>query len=100
MQTPSPAKHLTRTWSVYILECSDGTFYTGCSVDVEARLKKHNKGKGAKYTKRRTPCTLVYRVEAGTVGEALKLEHKIKQLTRQQKKKLIEGDVRSTYTNG
>lgn len=79
-----------KPWYVYIVECSDGTFYTGISNDVGKRVDKHNKGKGASYTKVRTPVTLIYARLIGTMGEALKEERRIKKLSRAGKMKLIE----------
>jgi putative endonuclease len=74
---------------VYILECQDGSFYTGISNHVEARLKLHNSGKGAKYTNARRPVVLVYTEECSSRSGALKREHAIKQLSRRQKEKLV-----------
>jgi putative endonuclease len=76
-------------WYVYILECSDLTFYTGISNDVEKRINTHNKKKGAKYTKTRTPLKLVYQQSFETKSLAAKEEWRIKQLTRNQKILLI-----------
>ncbi len=74
----------------YILECADGTLYCGWTNDLEKRLKTHNDGKGAKYTRSRLPVTLVYYEEFETPREAQSREAKIKQLTRLQKLALIE----------
>ncbi len=74
---------------VYIVKCKDETYYTGYTVDIEKRILVHNKGKGAKYTQARLPVTLVYSERFETKSEALKREYAIKQLTRQQKIKLI-----------
>ena len=74
---------------VYILECNDKTYYTGYATDLIRRLIQHCSGKGAKYTRGRTPLDLVYVEEYKTKSEALKREYKIKQLTKKQKKKLI-----------
>jgi putative endonuclease len=74
---------------VYIVICSDNTLYTGYSTDVDARVKKHNTGKGAKYTRIRLPVTLVYKKEYLTKSEAMKREYQIKQLSRTQKLALI-----------
>ena len=74
----------------YILECRDGTYYTGWTNDLEKRVKTHNTGKGAKYTKSRRPVKLVYYEAFETKSEATKREYAIKQLTRSQKKELIE----------
>jgi putative endonuclease len=76
-------------WKVYILECSDLTLYTGISNDVEKRIDTHNKKKGAKYTKTRTPVKLVYQQSFETKSLAAKEEWRIKQLTRNQKIILI-----------
>ena len=62
---------------VYILECNDGTLYTGWTNDIDKRFKAHNDGKGAKYTKGRRPLKLVYLEELETKSEALKRENKI-----------------------
>lgn len=74
----------------YILECKDGTFYTGWTNNLEKRLKDHNDGKGAKYTKTRRPVVLAYYEEFATKEEAMKREYAIKQMKRSEKKKLIE----------
>lgn len=76
---------------VYILECSDATYYTGYTINVMNRVKMHNLGKGAKYTRARRPCKLVYFVECENKSSALKLEYKIKQMTRKEKSDLIRG---------
>ncbi len=73
----------------YILECCDGTFYCGWTNDLENRIKAHNEGKGARYTKPRRPVKLVYYETFDTKEEAMKREYRIKQLTRAQKEKLI-----------
>lgn len=92
MQTSSPECTPCKPWFVYILQCSDGTFYTGCSTDTQARLKRHNAGKGAKYTRTRRPCRLVYEATVQGQSEALKLERRIKKLSR-AKKLLLIGDL-------
>jgi putative endonuclease len=76
-------------WKVYIIECSDLTYYTGISNDVEKRIDTHNNKKGAKYTKTRTPVKLVYQQSFETKSLAAKEEWRIKQLTRNQKISLI-----------
>jgi len=73
----------------YIVICSDGTLYCGYSNNVEKRVDAHNKSLGAKYTKTRLPVRLVYTECFDTKSEAMKREYQIKQLTRQQKLKLI-----------
>lgn len=78
-------------WYVYILRCGDGTLYTGITDDVERRLAAHCAGKGAKYTRGRGPLELVYSEQVSDKSAALRREYQIKRLTRQEKKKLIEG---------
>lgn len=73
----------------YILECKDGTFYTGWTNNLEKRLKDHNDGKGAKYTKPRRPVALAYYETFETKEEAMKREYAIKQMSRAAKEKLI-----------
>jgi len=72
-------------WFCYILECSDGTLYTGITNDLEMRIKTHNLGKGAKYTKNRLPVKLKWSKIVENRSEASKLEYKIKKLNRSQK---------------
>ena len=73
----------------YILECRDGTFYTGWTTDVDRRLAAHNSGKGAKYTKSRRPVKLAYYEEFATKEEAMSREWAIKRMTRDEKATLI-----------
>jgi putative endonuclease len=75
----------------YLVECADGTLYCGWTNDIEKRISDHNAGKGAKYTKPRLPVKLVYYETFGTKEEAMKREWQIKQLTRAEKKKLVNG---------
>ena len=73
----------------YIVECADGTFYCGWTNDLERRIADHNSGKGAKYTKPRLPVKLVYYEAFETKEEAMSREWHIKQLSRTEKKALI-----------
>jgi putative endonuclease len=73
----------------YILECSDGTYYTGWTIDPERRVKTHNAGRGARYTRMRKPVKLVYVESLPDCASAMKRERAIKALTRAGKKKLI-----------
>lgn len=75
---------------VYIVRCSDNSLYTGYTNNIEARINKHNAGKGAKYTKIRRPVVLVYQEMYETKSKALRREYEIKTFTRQRKLKLIE----------
>ena len=74
----------------YILKCNDNSLYTGWTNDITHRLKMHNEGKGAKYTRGRGPVELVYLEEFETKQEAMSREAKIKRLTRKEKRLLIE----------
>ena len=75
----------------YMVLCKDETIYTGWTNDLEKRMKAHNDGKGARYTKSRRPVELVYYEEFATKEDAMKREYAIKQLTRAQKLNLIKG---------
>ncbi|MDR7074837.1 GIY-YIG nuclease family protein [Fictibacillus barbaricus] len=79
---------------VYILECKDGTYYTGYTNELSQRLRKHEEGKGAKYTRGRGPFRLVYQKSFQTKTEAMKAEFAIKKLNRSAKERIInEGSV-------
>ncbi|WP_458415369.1 GIY-YIG nuclease family protein [Schinkia sp. CFF1] len=75
---------------VYILKCHDGSYYTGYTNNLEKRIEKHQKGKGAKYTRGRTPVELLFYEEYESKREALQEEYRIKQLTREQKEKYMQ----------
>ncbi len=79
-------------WYLYIVRCKDGTLYTGVTTDVERRFAEHQNGgpKAARYLKGRGPLQLVYRTKAGARRTALKLEHRIKGLSKVQKEKFIK----------
>ena len=74
---------------VYILRCKDDSLYTGWCIDLEKRLALHNSGKGAKYTRSKRPCKLVYYEEISNKSEALKRETAIKKLTKAKKEDLV-----------
>ena len=74
----------------YIIKCADSTLCTGWTNDLDKRIKAHNSGKGAKYTKTRRPVKLVYYEEHETKNEAMSREYAIKQLTRREKERLIK----------
>ena len=80
---------MEKVWTVYILECGDGTLYTGITDDLERRLKAHSEGKGAKYTRGRGPLILRHREELADKGAALKREYAIKQLSKAEKMALF-----------
>ncbi|MBT3712152.1 MAG: GIY-YIG nuclease family protein [Anaerolineae bacterium] len=73
----------------YMVECADGTFYTGWSTDPESRVKVHNAGRGAKYTRTRRPVKLIYVEELPDRSSAMKRECAIKKYSRKKKQKLV-----------
>ncbi len=81
---------MNREWYLYILRCADDSFYTGIALDINARLEKHNSGKGAKYTKTRRPCELIY-FEKCPPGRNLAQirERAVKKLSRAKKEELV-----------
>ena len=78
-----------RTHVVYVLECADGSLYTGYTTDLERRIDEHNDGTGAKYTCGRTPVSVVHSEHYGTKSAAMSREYEIKQLSRGQKERLV-----------
>jgi putative endonuclease len=79
---------------VYILHCSDGTYYTGITTDLQRRLEEHNhSAKGAKYTRARRPVTLVYSEKLDDKSSASKREYAIKKLSRMQKIALFKREM-------
>lgn len=84
----------------YILECADGSFYTGWTTDPERRLKEHNAGRGARYTRSRRPLKLVYLESQGDRSTAMRRERAIKSRSRQAKLKLIRSQTQASPTSG
>lgn len=80
------------TFYVYIIECNDGSFYTGQTNDIERRMNEHRNGVGARYTKYRRPITLRRVEEYPTRDAALEREQKIKNMSRDRKESLVELD--------
>ena len=76
---------------VYILECSDGTYYTGSTRDLERRIQQHQAGEGAKYTKKRLPVKLIYFEELDRIDAAFYREKQIQSWSRKKKQALIDG---------
>ncbi|PLX28437.1 hypothetical protein C0581_02300 [Candidatus Parcubacteria bacterium] len=77
-------------YTLYILQCSDGSLYTGIAKDLDKRLETHKQGTGSKYVRARLPFSLVYTEKCKNRSIATKREMAIKKLTRQQKLKLIK----------
>ena len=98
---PSDGNAYTHGWRVdsrvhyvYILECADGTYYTGYTTDVERRVAEHDAGEGAKYTRGRMPVELVHVEEFETRSAAMSREYEIKSLSRGRKERLVDGVTR------
>jgi putative endonuclease len=82
----------TPIWKIYLLECSDKTFYCGITIDLDLRLKMHNAGKASKYTSSRTPVKLLWSKVCKSESDARRKEIAIKKLTKEKKRILIEGE--------
>ena len=78
--------------TVYMLRCGDGSLYTGWTNDLEKRVRAHQAGHGAKYTRSRLPVELVWHEECETKEEAMSLEWHLKRLSREEKLNMINGD--------
>jgi putative endonuclease len=76
-------------WFLYVLECCDGSFYTGVTTDIDRRLREHREGKASRYTRIRRPIVLVYQEECGTRSQSLARECAVKSLSRRRKEELI-----------
>ncbi len=76
---------MTKQWLLYILECADGTLYTGITDNLSRRLAAHNAGKGAKYTRGRAPVSVRYFENCESYAHALKREIQVKRLSRKDK---------------
>lgn len=85
-----------KTWYLYLIRCRDKSLYTGITVDVQRRFEEHqsgSKGKGAKYLWGRGPLKLVFSTPMENQSQALKLEHRVKKLSRQKKEALVSKRV-------
>lgn len=85
---------------MYVLECVDGTLYTGYTVDVERRVAAHNAGRGAKYTRSRLPVRLVATAVFATKNEAMRAEYRFKRLSRAEKIRLLDEVWKGDYVSG
>lgn len=79
----------SKLWHVYVLECGDGSFYTGITTDVKRRVHEHRLGKGAKYTVGRGPITLLESVAVDNRSQALRLEYRVKQAKKGDKLEVL-----------
>ena len=94
-ETKRSIQKTQQDWFVYVLECSDSSFYCGITVDIKRRVEEHNTSKkGSKYTRSRRPVKLLKYWKVGSQSEAMKAENRFKKLSRGEKKKIlgIEGD--------
>lgn len=89
MSVAEPSPDDGRGWLVYVVRCADHTLYTGITTDAEKRVAEHNAGRGARYTRSRTPVVLVYVEAAGDRGAALRRENEIKKMPLDTKRELI-----------
>ncbi len=81
-------------WTVYVARCCDGSLYTGIAKDAQARIRQHNEGRGAAYTRPRLPVTLVYQEEGLSRSDALIREAQIKSMPRSRKEEIVSsGDT-------
>jgi putative endonuclease len=76
-------------WVVYVLRCRTGQFYTGCTTDLERRVREHNSGNGSRFTRSRLPVAVVYKEEQPSRSEALRRERAIKGMRRSEKLLLV-----------
>lgn len=81
--------NIEKNWSVYILQCSDDTYYTGITNNIDKRLKDHNSKKASRYTAQRVPVKYVFCKSGYTHGNALKKEIEVKKWSRKKKEKFV-----------
>jgi predicted GIY-YIG superfamily endonuclease len=87
----NPALPLAATWSLYILKCLDGSFYTGVTTDIDRRFREHEAGRASRFTRTRRPVVLVYQETCGSRSVALSRECAVKSMGRQGKEDLVAG---------
>ncbi|MGH9863132.1 MAG: GIY-YIG nuclease family protein [Candidatus Acidiferrales bacterium] len=88
------AASASKGWFCYLLKCADGTYYAGVAPNLEERLRKHNTGRGAKYTRGRRPVRLVWSRPCHSYAAARALEAQLKGWSRKKKRQLIAGSLR------
>ena len=96
-RTQDEMKMEQKSHYMYVLECADGSLYTGYAVDVQARLAAHNAGKGAKYTRARLPVSLLAYAEFASKHDAMHAEYVFKQLSRNEKDALLASASHSSF---
>jgi putative endonuclease len=87
----TPEQPYAAAWSLYILRCGDGSFYTGVTNDLERRFREHEAGRASRFTRTRRPVVLVYQEECGSRSQALLRECAVKSLGRREKEDLVAG---------
>ncbi len=90
-ESQGPALATVATWSLYILKCSDGSFYTGVTTDIDRRFREHDAGRASRFTRTRRPVVLVYQEACGSRSVALSRECAVKSMGRQGKEELVAG---------
>ncbi len=94
LQNPSRTTYTPDVYYVYILQCSDNSYYTGYTPDIPRRLKEHNAGYGSRITRSKRPVVLVHHESYRSKSEAMRREAQIKSWSRAKKKALIDGDLK------
>ncbi len=84
---------LQPVWYLYLIRCRDGTLYTGVSTDVARRFHAHQADRGARRLRGRGPLELVYETAVGDHGLALRVEYRVKRLSRANKERLVRGEL-------
>lgn len=90
---------MKRQWQVYIIRCSDNSFYTGITTDCERRFRQHAEGKGAKYFRGRQPVEIVYLENGHSRGTASRRELQIKRLSHPEKALLVSSERNQSHNN-
>jgi putative endonuclease len=88
---------MENSYYFYVVECSDGSYYAGYTNNLSVRIRKHNEGKGAKYTRSRTPVRLIFSRKYKTKREALQAEYRFKQLSRKEKEQFIAKEQKDVF---
>ena len=95
-ESQNPAPEAAATWSLYILRCRDGSFYTGVTTDIDRRFREHEEGRASRFTRTRRPVVLVYREKCGSRSLALSRECAVKSMGRRGKEDLVAGGPASS----
>lgn len=96
----TPEQAYAATWSLYILRCRDGSFYTGVTNDIERRFREHEAGRASRFTRTRRPVVLVYQEKCGSRSQALLRECAVKSMSRKAKEDLVGRRCRRGRASG